>query len=209
MHNNLVARRPTDFLFRVKLDKFARAKRLIETFSDLLSEVAEAFSVDLMGGDVKLSPHSPTVTLRRKVGGHSVRAELSGVTLLWSIKKCEAIAVSLNALTAQAPCVSAVIPGIAHLILAFLPVEPRLVADVLSLLLRINAEFGFEIVGSAMESSRIKNTGRPSMCFQSDPPFTVEFPSPYASTGQLTVTRASGVEKLRGMGPILSLLRGS
>jgi hypothetical protein len=198
-----------NYIFRLKLEQFARVRCVIEAFCELLECIAAAFAIDLAGPEPELSNDRKKIVVKRKVGGTFLRATISGLAIQWTLDEGEKITASLNRLTSLAPSPVAVINGAAQIVLVFFPVAPRLVSDLLGLMLQIADEIGFDAVAPAMESAMIQNNGHPSVTFQADPPFTVEFPIPYSPTGLLIVSRGSSVERLRGIESILMLLTGN
>jgi hypothetical protein len=203
----LVARRPTeDYLFRLRLEQFARVKILVETFCDILASIATEWALDFASSDLELSADGTTLVVHRKIAGQIVQMSMSGLSVSWSLQGNNG---ALNTLSGKASSSPAFIAAAAHLIIVLLPADQPLFNDVLLLMVRIADEVGLGPVCEAMDSAMIQPNGRPRLSFPGEDPFVVELPWPYTPPGQLTITWASGIEKsVRGLDSILRILRG-
>jgi hypothetical protein len=194
----LVRRQNNESLYRLNLDRFEHLKQLVETFCDLCCTVANALDVDLgEPGKFSLSSDLAVVTANRRIGGRTLQIVIAKGKIDWQLDGCEGIADLLRTLTSSAESMNVFVPAAVHLVLVFLPIDHRLLSDVLGLLVRFATEKG--LVVPAMESALIENSGRPSICFPCQVPFTAEFPSPYNSSGQILIRLGGRVEKIRGI----------
>lgn len=193
---------------RLKLEQFARATVLIETFCELFDSVVESFGSE----GIELSKDLAVVTVSRRIGAYLVKVEISGGTVNWVLDGSEQVAAALNKLirlNVKAQLLPTVIAAAAHLIGVFLPVNSGLVVEVLELMSRIAVEIGFEIVGKTMESAMVLKNGSLEISFSCGSPFTIEFPPTYRGSKQWIIRRATGVEKFKDFEQILRILRGS
>jgi hypothetical protein len=207
----IVRRQNTELVFSFSLDRFPDVTRAVEAFCDLCDAVAGALDVDLAdpGGRIALSSDMAVVTATRKIGGRTLQILIAHGTIDWALDGCDEVVASLRALTIHAESVHAFIRAAVRLVLVFLPVDHRLLTDVLGLLLRFGLEGGSGLVAPAMESALIENSGRPSMCFPCERPFTAEFPTPYATSGLIIVRVAGRVERVRGIERLRDYLKSS
>jgi hypothetical protein len=199
----------SESVFRLALERFSDVRRLVETFCDLCSAVAAALEVDLTdAGRVTLSSDLTAVTANRRIGGKLLAVSIAHSKIDWALEGCDAIVEILRVLTVRAESLKAFVSAAIHLVLVFLPIDQRLLADVLGLLVRFAEEGGGGLIVPAMESALIELSGRPSICFPRQCPFTAEFPSPYSPTGQIIVRSMGRVEKVRGIERLKDFLKG-
>jgi hypothetical protein len=159
--------------------------------------IADGFVADLVN-----------LTLQQRIGKWNVQMSMSMMKLVVDIQGCDGITEPLNLLSQKAMDVPAFVLAVIHLIQVFLPVEQRLLIEIVKFFAQIDGVVNAGGIYEAMRSARFENNETAAMDFDCNEGLIVAFPVPFGPSDLIEVRTASEMSHVQGIEGLLNRFRG-